>query len=151
MNMMSISQLKGKRIRRILQTPWLGPVQIIDGLPDAFYCSVYIELDDLSVIHLGDDDISLAEDPPSGLSEISRPEHDIDPEIDYRSSGIKSVAENQLGEICLVLNNGVALYLQTGFGAYLSAMKISEILDNEIDAGVKEILTDKETGLPLRV
>ncbi len=120
-------------------------------MPDAFYCSVYIELDDLSVIHLGDDDISLAEDPPSGLSEISRPEHDIDPEIDYRSSGIKSVAENQLGEICLVLNNGVALYLQTGFGAYLSAMKISEILDNEIDAGVKEILTDKETGLPLRV
>lgn len=149
--MLPISKLKDKHIRRILQTPWLGPVQIIEGLSEVYYCSVYIELDDMSVVHLGDDTISFIDDPPAGLIEIAQPEHDIDPDIDYRLMKIQTIAKNQLDEIYLILDNGIALFLQTGFGTHLSVKKISEILDNEIDAGVKEMLSDAETGLSLNI
>lgn len=149
--MTDIEKIKGKHIRRVLQTPWSEPVKLLEGLPDAYYCSIYIELGDLSVIQLSDDSISCKDSAPAGLIEIEPAEHDVDASVDYKKSKIKTIAKNQLDEKYLLLDNGGVLFYQTGFGTHLSIKKISEIVNNEIDAGVKEILRDLQTGLAITI
>jgi hypothetical protein len=145
--MTDIINIKGKQIRRILQTPWSDPIMLIEGLSDAYYCSIYVELEDNTALQLSDDIISIKEILPDELIEIDDSEHDVDAGINYKKSKIKTIAKNQLNEHYLLLENGCALFYQTGFGTHLSIKKISEILDNEIDTGVKEILKDLETGM----
>jgi hypothetical protein len=144
--MTDIAQIKGNHIKRILQTPWSEPTKLLEGLPDAYYCSIYIELDDLSTLQLSDDTISIKKILLDNLIEIDPSEHDIDASIDYKTPKIKTIAKNQLNEKYLILENGSALFYQTCFGTHLSIKKISDILNEEIDAGVKEILEDLETG-----
>jgi hypothetical protein len=149
--MIDIAQIKGKHIKRILQTPWSEPTTLLEGLPDAYYCLIYIELDDTSILQLSDDIISNKNILPDNLIEIVPSEHDVDASIDYKIPKINTIAKNQLYEKYLILDNGIALFYQTGFGTHLSIEKISEILNNEIDTGVKEILIDLETDLVVTV
>ncbi|HQL81155.1 MAG TPA: hypothetical protein PK307_03070, partial [Spirochaetota bacterium] len=104
--MIEIEKITGKHIRRVLQTPWSGPVTLLEGLPGAYYCSIYIELDDLSVIQLSDDSISHADSVAVELVEIDPAEHDVDTSMDYKKSKIKTIAKNQLDENYLILDNG---------------------------------------------
>jgi hypothetical protein len=48
------SEIHGKHIARILQTPW-------EHSEEYSYCNFYIELTDGTVVHLGDDSIALAD------------------------------------------------------------------------------------------
>jgi hypothetical protein len=149
--MTDIAKIKGKHIRRILQTPWSEPIILLEGLPDAYYCSIYIELDDLSALQLSDDIISFKDTLPDELIEINPSEHDVDTSIDYKKWKIKTIAKNQLEEKYLILDSDGALFYQTGFGTHLSIKKLSEIMNVEIDTGVKEILKDLETDMVITI
>jgi hypothetical protein len=122
----------GRRILRIAQTEWSEPVCHHEGLGDAFYCTVVLELEGAGMFVLADESIG-PWDSREALTDAKLEEHRIETSKSPLGQAVAAVWVDQLGEISVVLENGVFLSITSGYGWYLWIGNFEDLRREKID------------------
>lgn len=119
------SSILGRTLTNLLQTRWSDPICHVEGLGEAFYCTVVLEFGEDRLI-LDQGSVRFWRDRES-LHPLVLAEHRMETSTTPVGSSVLSVGVDRLGDLYILFHNGVFLRIDWDYGHYLWVGETSDI------------------------